>query len=55
MVVAGQVGVQLDLIRPAAYAALVAVGLLSVLLPPDSATLLRGAGKNSEDLLEPAG
>jgi predicted Kef-type K+ transport protein len=43
LVVAGQIGVQLDLIRPAAYAALVAAGLLSVLLFPLTAlTLLRG-------------
>src|SRR5438067_7022103 len=54
-VVAGQIGVQLDLIRPAAYAALVAAGLLSVLLFPLAAlTLLRGAGQKREDLLEPA-
>ena len=44
LVVAGQIGVQLDLIRPAAYAALVAAGLLSVLLFPLAAlTLLRPA------------
>jgi Kef-type K+ transport system membrane component KefB len=44
LVVAGQIGVQLDLIRPAAYAALVAAGLLSVLLFPLTALmLLRGA------------
>jgi Kef-type K+ transport system membrane component KefB len=43
LVVAGRIGVQLDLIRPAAYAALVAAGLLSVLLFPLTAlTLLRG-------------
>jgi len=55
LVVAGQIGVQLDLIRPAAYAALVAAGLLSVLLFPLTAlTLLRGAGQKREDLLEPA-
>ncbi len=55
LVVAGQIGVQLDLIRPAAYAALVAAGLLSVLLFPLTAlTLLRGAGQRREDLLEPA-
>jgi Kef-type K+ transport system membrane component KefB len=54
LVVAGQIGVQLDLIRPAAYAGLVAAGLLSVLLFPLTAlTLLRGAGQNPEDLLEP--
>jgi Kef-type K+ transport system membrane component KefB len=55
LVVAGQIAVQLDLIRPAANAALVAAGLLSVLLFPLTAlTLLRGAGKKPEDLLEPA-
>jgi Kef-type K+ transport system membrane component KefB len=44
LVVAGQIGVQLHLIRPAAYAALVAAGLLSVLLFPLAAlTLLRPA------------
>jgi predicted Kef-type K+ transport protein len=44
LVVAGQIGVQLDLLRPAVYAALVAAGLLSVLLFPLMAlTLLRTA------------
>jgi Kef-type K+ transport system membrane component KefB len=44
LVVAGQIGVQLDLLRPAVYAALVAAGLLSVLLFPLMAlTLLRRA------------
>ena len=55
LVVAGRIGVQLDLIRPAACAALVAAGLLSVLLFPLTALmLLRGAGQKREDLLEPA-
>src|SRR5262245_59216188 len=55
LIVAGQIGVQLGLIRPAASAALVAAGLLSVLLFPLTAlTLLRGAGQKAEDLLEPA-
>jgi Kef-type K+ transport system membrane component KefB len=46
LVVAGQIGVQLDLIRPATYAALVAAGLLSVLLFPLMALrLIRGAAK----------
>ena len=55
LVVAGQIGVQLDLIRPAVYAALVAAGLLSVLLFPLTAlTLLRGAGQKREALLERA-
>jgi Kef-type K+ transport system membrane component KefB len=44
LVVAGQIGVQLELIRPATYAALVAAGLLSVLLFPLTALrLLCGA------------
>ena len=55
LVVAGQIGVELDLIRPAAYAALIAAGLLSVLLFPLTAlTLLRGAEQRPEDLVEPA-
>jgi Kef-type K+ transport system membrane component KefB len=55
LVVAGQIGVQLDLIRPPVYAALVAAGLLSVLLFPLTAlTLLRGTEPKREDLLEPA-
>ncbi len=54
LVVAGQIGVQLDLIRPAASAALIAAGLLSVLLFPLTAlTLLRGAEQRPEDLFEP--
>jgi Kef-type K+ transport system membrane component KefB len=44
LVVAGQIGVQLGLIRPATYAALVTAGLLSVLLFPLTALrLLRSA------------
>src|SRR2546430_11714371 len=39
LVVAGQIGVQLDLLRPAVYAALVAAGLLSVLLLPSTPSL----------------
>src|SRR6266567_6448245 len=55
LVVAGQIGVQLDLIRPAAYAALVAAGLLSVLLFPLTAlTLLRGAEREPRRVFEPA-
>ena len=47
LVVAGQIGVQLDLIRPATYAALVAAGLLSVLLFPLTALrLLRAHGQS---------
>jgi hypothetical protein len=49
LVVAGQIGVQLDLIRPATYAALVAAGLLSVLLFPLTALrLLCGAERKAE-------
>jgi Kef-type K+ transport system membrane component KefB len=55
LVVAGQIGVQLDLLRPAVYAALVAAGLLSVLLFPLTAlTLLRGAEDEPRDVLQPA-
>jgi Kef-type K+ transport system membrane component KefB len=44
LVVAGQIGVQLELLRPAVYAALVAAGLLSVVLFPLTAlTVLRTA------------
>ena len=54
LVVAGQIGVQLDLIRPAAYAALVAAGLLSVLLFPLTAlTLLRGEGRGEKTSSSP--
>jgi Kef-type K+ transport system membrane component KefB len=49
LVVAGQIGVQLHLLRPAVYAALVAAGLLSVLLLPLTAlTLLRTEGVGPE-------
>ena len=55
LVVGGQIGVQLDLIRPAAYAALVAAGLLSVLLFPLAAlTLLRPAEEEPRGVLEAA-
>ena len=55
LVVAGQIGVQLNLLRPAAYAALVAAGLLSVLLFPLTAlTLLRTVEKEPRDLVEAA-
>ena len=54
LVVAGQIGVQLHLIRPAASAALIAAGLLSVILFPLTAlTLLRGA-EQQVAVLEPA-
>jgi Kef-type K+ transport system membrane component KefB len=49
LVVAGEIGVELDLIRPATYAALVAAGLLSVLLFPFTALrLLRGAERRAQ-------
>jgi len=52
LVVAGQIGVQLDLIRPAASAALIAAGLLSVLLFPLTAlALLPCAEQRPENLL----
>lgn len=55
LVVSGQIGVQLDLIRPATYAALVAAGLLSVLLFPLAAlTLLRGAERKPREVPEHA-
>jgi len=55
LVVAGQIGVQLELLRPAVYAALVAAGLLSVLLFPLTAlTLLRTAEEEPRDVLEAA-
>jgi Kef-type K+ transport system membrane component KefB len=55
LVVAGQIGVQLDLVRPAVYAALVAAGLLSVLLFPLTAlTLLRAGEGEPRDVLEVA-
>lgn len=50
LVVAGQIGVQLHLVRPAVYAALVAAGLLSVILFPLTAlTLLRTAQQAPPD------
>jgi Kef-type K+ transport system membrane component KefB len=53
LVVAGQIGVQLDLLRPAVYAALVAAGLLSVLLFPLTAlTLLRTPEEEPPDVLD---
>jgi Kef-type K+ transport system membrane component KefB len=53
LVVAGQIGVQLDLLRPAVYAALVAAGLLSVLLFPLVAlTLLRADDGCSKRLVD---
>jgi Kef-type K+ transport system membrane component KefB len=54
LVVAGQIGVQLNLLRPAVYAALVAAGLLSVVLFPLTALTLLGGTQQPGDLLEPA-
>ena len=55
LVVAGQIGVQLDLVRPAVYAALVAAGLLSVLLFPLTAlTLLRTVQEEPGDFVQAA-
>src|SRR5262249_40968276 len=44
LVVAGQIGVDLDLVRPVVYAALVAAGLLSVVLFPATALALLRSG-----------
>jgi Kef-type K+ transport system membrane component KefB len=55
LVVAGQIGVQLDLLRPAVYAALVGAGLLSVLLFPFAALkVLRGADRPERTVPETA-
>jgi Kef-type K+ transport system membrane component KefB len=54
LVVAGEIGVQLDLLRPAVYAALVAAGLLSVLLFPLAALTLLRAEEEPRDVLEAA-
>jgi len=55
LVVAGQIGVDLDLVRPVVYAALVAAGLLSVVLFPATAlALLRSAEKQPRGALEAA-
>ncbi len=55
LVVAGQIGVQLELIRPATYAALVTAGLLSVLLFPLTALrLLHGAERKPREVPEHA-
>ena len=51
LVVAGQIGVQLDLLRPSVYAALVAAGLLSMLFFPLTAlTLLRTVEEEQPDV-----
>ena len=53
LIVAGQIGVQLNLLRPAVNAALVAAGLLSVLLFPATAlTLLRSGEEQPQDVRE---
>jgi hypothetical protein len=55
LVVAGQIGVDLDLLRPAVYAALVAAGLLSVVFFPLTAlTLLRSGEDQPRGVLEAA-
>jgi Kef-type K+ transport system membrane component KefB len=55
LVVVGQIGVQLGLLRPAVYAALVAAGLVSVLIFPLMAlTLLRTVEKESVDIPDAA-
>jgi len=54
LVVAGQIGVQLNLLRPAVYAALVAAGLLSVLLFPLAALTLLRVARQPENLVQPA-
>jgi len=52
LVVAGQIGVDLDLVRPVVYAALVAAGLLSVVLFPATAlALLRSEEKRPRGVL----
>jgi Kef-type K+ transport system membrane component KefB len=53
LVVAGRIGVELDLLRPAVYAALIAAGLLSVLLFPVTALRLRPEDE-PRDVLETA-
>ena len=53
LIVAGQIGVRLDVLRPAVYAAPVAPSLLSVLLLPAAAlTLLRSEEVQARDVLE---
>ena len=55
LVVAGQIGVDLDLLRPAVYAALVAAGLLSVVFFPLTAlTLLRSGEDQPQGVIEAA-
>jgi Kef-type K+ transport system membrane component KefB len=54
LVVAGQIGVELDLLSPAVYAALVAAGLLSVLLFPLTALRLLRSEDKPRDVIEAA-
>src|SRR5262245_20273656 len=55
LAVAGQIGVDLDLLRPAVYAALVAAGLLSVVFFPLTAlTLLRSGKDQPQGVIEAA-
>jgi len=55
LVVAGQIGVDLDLVRPVVYAALVAAGLMSVVLFPATAlALLRSVEKQPRGVLRAA-
>ena len=49
-VVAGGIGVELGLLQPANYAALVAAGLLSVIVFPRLAVLLLARGANESAL-----
>jgi Kef-type K+ transport system membrane component KefB len=50
LVVAGQIGVDLGLVRPAVYAALVAAGLLSVVLFPVTALTLLGSAEKQPNI-----
>jgi Kef-type K+ transport system membrane component KefB len=54
LVVAGQIGVELDLLSPAVYAALVAAGLLSVLLFPLTALRLLRSEDEPRNVIEAA-
>ncbi len=53
-VVAGGIGVELDLLQPANYAALVAAGLLSVIVFPRLAVLLLARGAKASAPAEPS-
>ena len=54
LVVAGQIGVELDLIRPSTYSALVAAGLLSVVVFPLAALTILRRAQRPELAAEPA-